>query len=663
MFVIRFAVGAAILSMSVATIIVHADELTDDDFAAEQIATVIGQLDDTDVRVRAGAITSLQRIGVEARAAIPRLIELLADEDWYQEFVIRRYVYDMASEALVAMSSESAGQLLERYPLQSDPASRRSIFTARRMRHDARAFLPEIQKLFRTATRADRATWLGTLAAIDPTGQTAVPILVRSLQEGMNSAERRAAAEWLTRAESLEGVYWHEHSSASDWFARTLESNAVADALILALKDPAAEVRGPAALSVSTYPEVAARAVPALIRLLSDQDCYHVMVSNHLGDVRAVRRDAVLALSRMPDFADQSLAAFIQMLKADAEFAKTSELAFAIADLTQHTKQPMRYLTEIQECRHPQVATIALARLGQDSREAIPRLEKLARSGSQDWDREDAQTALAIIDPEGHPDAVTFVREKLQEDMDSGVLDFLAAVGRRASFVFPWLHQRIIEREPGNALDHRILKVLEVMGPDAVPAAPQILKCLESDLDFFLSDYENTLVKLGPGVIPILIDALTSAEPSTDAKMCCLRALGRLGSAASNAVDAVVLQSRCEYPRLRETAANTLGMIASHPGESLPALESLLSDARPQVRAAAASSCGKFGPDARRQVPQLVNRLSDDYLDVRRAAAVGLGQMRSVAAEAIPKLTELSRDKNVPLRDAAMDALHRIQER
>ena len=659
----RFSVGVtfAILSMLVSTAVVRGDELMDEDFAHDRIAMLIGRLDDQNVRVRADAVSSLREIGVEGRAAIPRLIDLLVDENWYQEIFVRYYVNSKASDALVAMRAESVGPLLKQFPLQSDKVQQRSLVAARWMRHSARAFLPDVQKKLQTATSPDREILLGTLASIDPTGQTALPILVRSLREGKNSAERRAAAEWLTRSGSLEIVYWHEYAPASDWFSKpSPESNAIADALILALKDPAADVRGPAAVTLSTYPEAAKRAVPALIPLLTDQDSYSVMVSNHLGGFRSVRGDAVLALSRMPDFADQSLAAFLQVLKTDAKFAATSGLAFAIADLAPHSKQPMHYLTEMLEINRPDVAIIALARLGRKSRAAIPRLQALARNGSQDWQRDDARTALAMIDPEGQPDAVTFVREKLEGEVDPGILDFLASVGREASFVFPWMHKQILERATGDPVDDHVLKVLAAIGPDAVSAAPQIIDCLDED---FLSENENTLVQFGPGVVPMLVDALKMPDKSPASRIRCLHVLGRLGPAASDSVGTIVLQFGSEYPRVREAAATTLGMIASRPNESLPALERLMSDPRPIVRTAAAKSCGRFGPDASRQVSQLIKRLSDDYLEVQVAAALALGQIGPAAIEAIPELTELSHHQNVLLRDFATDAVKRIQQR
>jgi HEAT repeat protein len=662
---IRFGVSLAVVvtSMLVGPANVRGGEVSDDDFAKDQIEKLIRQLDDRNVASRIHAIESLHELGAEARAAIPKLMELLADDDWYENLaLIRVPVHGAASNALGAMGAECVGPLVDRFPSQSDDVQWRSLNVAHRLRHTARAFLPETQKKFQAASEEDRSRLLGTLAAIDPNGQTVLPILLRTLRESKESSVRGYAATWLTRSKSLEGVYWEEHAPASDWFPKpSPESNAVAEALILALKDPSAEVRGPAAVSLSTYPEAAQRAVPALIQLLPDREPYSVMLSNHLGGYRVVRGDAVQALSRLSEFADQSLPAFIQLLKTDDEFSNERGVSVAIADLMPHSKQTTKYLTELLESKHPELVLIALARAGKDSRPQIPRLRELAENGSEPWIREDARTAIAVIDPEGQPDAVKFIGERLDEDPESGICDFLSSVGRHASFAVPFLKKHLLEKDSKHILNRHVLRALEAIGPDAVSTAPQIIDHLETDYSFYNDENETTLVQFGPGVVPMVVDALKTPDRSPSKRISCLRVLGRLGPAASNAVPIIVLQLKSEYPRVRETAATALGMIASQPDESLPALERSLADPRPLVRVAAAKSCGRFGSDARRLLPSLIRTLSDDYIDVQVAATFALGQLGSVAAAAVPQLTELALNTNVLRRDAATDALQRIQ--
>lgn len=660
---IRLGLVLSALSLMVFVASAGAVEIVDVDFAAERIATLIGQLDHRNVRLRGDAIKALHELGPEARVAVPKLIELLADEEWFESFLMRTFIHGMASDALIAIGGETVGPLIDRFPLLPDKAQRRATYVAQRIGNAARGLLPEIQKRMQSSRDDQRWCLLGPLAAIDPTGQAALPILLRSLREGHDSSERREAAEWLTRSESLEIVYWKEYAPASGWFSRPSPgADAVADALILALKDPSPEVRGPAAVSLSTYPEAAKRAVPALIALLSDQEIYDVMWSNHTGGYRTVNGDAVLALSRLHEAADESLAALLKKLRLDPEFANVERLAFAIADLAPHSKHPAKYLNELLESQHPELAIIPLARAGKESHAAIPKLQALAENVQAEWIRDDARCAIAVVDPDGQPEAIKFIRGKLEGEVDPGTCRFLAAVGQPALFAVPVLRKQLLLQGSRDHLNHDVMSVLAAIGLDAVSAAPQIIDSLDSQYSFYLDDCEAALRRFGPGVVPMLVDALRNPGKSPLTRISCLRVLESLGPKASDAVPVIIKQLDSEYPRVREAASKALGMIGSRPDESLPALDRLLLDRRSLVRAAAANSCGRFGLHAKPVVPQLINALSDDYLDVRTSAAFALGQLGALAAEATPQLTELSRSQNVLLRECASGALQKIRQ-
>lgn len=639
----------------------QAAEVVDDDFATDRIAMLIRQLDQRDVRLRGAAINALHELGPEARMAIPKLIDLLADEEWIESFLMRTDIHGMAGDALTAIGGETVGPLLDRFPLLPEISQRRATLVAQRIGNPARGLLPEIQKRLQSSPDDQRWSLLGTLAAIDPTGQTALPILLSSLREGRDSSERREAAEWLTRSQTLEIVYWKEYAPASGWFSRpSPASDTVTDALILALKDPSPEVRGPAAVSLSTYPDAAKRSVPVLIALLSDQETYDVMWSNHTGGDRTVTGDAVLGLSRLHEAADQSMMALMQKLKSDAKFAKAENLAFAIAELVPHSKQPTKYLNELLESQHPELAIIPLAKAGKESQAAIPKLQTLAENVPAEWIRDNARCAIAVIDPDGQPEAIKFIRGKLEGEVDPGTCRFLASVGERASFAVPILRKQLLLQGATDHLNHDIMSVLKAIGPDAVSAAPQIIDSLDSQYSFYLDDCEATLLRFGPGVVPMLVDALRNPEKSPRTRISCLQVLKWLGPNAADAVPVILKQLDSEYPRVRQAAVKALGMIGSRPDESLPALDRSLSDRRSVVRAAAANSCGRFGLHAKPVLPKLINALSDDYLDVKTSAAFALGQLGALAAEATPKLTELSRSRNVLLRECASSALQKI---
>ncbi|HMJ64813.1 MAG TPA: HEAT repeat domain-containing protein [Candidatus Binatia bacterium] len=156
--------------------------------------------------------------------------------------------------------------------------------------------------------------------------------------------------------------------------------------------------------------------------------------------------------------------------------------------------------------------------------------------------------------------------------------------------------------------------------------------------------------------VPVLAAALR--EPgSWEAAL----ALGAMGSAASNAVPALVeTLKREKVPRpLRETpvSALALGHIG---GASVPALIDTLANAEPRVRTSAALALGFVGAKASSATKQLVALLSDRDGNVRRAATLSLGSIDPGRKELVPALLVMANDEDVFLSSLASSTLERI---
>jgi HEAT repeat protein len=636
----------------------EAQSFKDGDFSHERVAVLMEQLNSEVVIQRVKAVVRLGMLGPEARSVVPKLIELLSDEAYFTEFgMFREYVNEKASNALVGIGSEAVGGMGTKVLALPLSGQQHGIFAARRMGPKARAFLPEF--LRRYEIEKDESLRIGLLeaiAAIDPTGKTAVPRLVQAIGHADKKWERKCAALRLTPTSFLEQVYWKERVPSGEWFRDSPEfARVAANALLAALEDPSSEVRGPAAITLSSFPEVAKRAAPVLLKLLRDQDVYEVAHSNHVGGQVSVSSAAVRALSRMHSEADQILPELVKVIDGPGYLGDT-----AFIELIPHSKQPLKYIEPLLRSDHPEGALIAAARLGEKS--VISKVEAL-RKHEDSRISVYASLALACIDPEGHPQSVELVQRVLVADPPR-VCHFLQAVGPHAAFAVTFLKEHILDKKDVKEVNYDVVRALEAIGSAATAAssiAPEVIDRLGAKYTIFDDEKEDVLVLLGPAVVPELILALADPGKSPQHRICCFRVLGRFHRQAADAVPAVVSHIRSEYPRVRESAATALGEIASRPSDSLPALQRLASDPRPFVRAAAVESSGAFGPASGPVVPTLIKHLSDDYLDVRVSAASALGRLGPVANQAIPKLEELKDTDSVLLRDTVREALAAIR--
>jgi hypothetical protein len=132
------------------------------------------------------------------------------------------------------------------------------------------------------------------------------------------------------------------------------------------------------------------------------------------------------------------------------------------------------------------------------------------------------------------------------------------------------------------------------------------------------------LAKIGPAVLPALINALSSKKQST-----------------------------------RTIAVLTLFTMERQARSAASALTAVLKDESVGVRSLAASTLGRIGIErAKVSVPALVGALTDKDKAVRQSAAHSLGLFRAQAEPAVPALVRALEDK--PVRGYVAQALCRI---
>ncbi len=164
----------------------------------------------------------------------------------------------------------------------------------------------------------------------------------------------------------------------------------------------------------------------------------------------------------------------------------------------------------------------------------------------------------------------------------------------------------------------------------------------------------KVLENLGPAAIPALTELLKDKD--VEVRFVASWALGNIGPDAKKAVPALTKLLRDKDRQIREVTAKALGKIGPEAKTAVRTLTELLKDGDEPVRKAAAEAVGKIGPAA---IPALTELLKDKGSDKEaREAAAGL--LEKIGSAAIPALTELLRDRDENVYWAAVDDLGKI---
>jgi HEAT repeat protein len=638
-------------------------QYTDADYSASRIASLRQRLDQASIRTRVVAMDALAEIGPEARDAIPRMIELLADDTLPVDPGDRllRGVPEAARESLWHFGPQVGAPLTQTLTLQAPDVRRRSYELLAWLGHVARESLDWLVSEYQNAGAQDRDLLLAAIAKVDSRGDVAIPLLLAGLSDPDRTV-RVTAAKHLDRTglELPAFVKALHDSGAARWMAQEAGQSRerdIVDALLRTLEDTDPEVRAVAIRSLVTYRTFSQQVVPPLLSRLADAGEYSYWISNHLGGSGSVATDAARGLARFPEQADHTLPELFKVA-TDPDSPAFWDAGFAVAILCEHVPE---FLPKIISALGDDPGTpilAALARVGPRAAAAESRLAELMRSEDADF-RPIVATALVCVDGGRNKDALRIVGEALRdEDSRRYVCDFIEQAGPHAAPLMPALLEHIVDEERKEWLNWDVTTAIESIGPAAIDAAPLLIARLDTDLSMSLG--VDALFAIGPATHPLLADALQDGQHSGEHNLQVLELLVRFGPDAAPVIPSIVPHITSKYPRVREAAARALGAIGSQPELSLPALGQAIGDPRPFVRAAAAASLAAFSDHVTETVPQLVNALGDEYLDVRVAATSALGQLGPLAQSALPALETLKDDSSVLLSETAAETIDRI---
>lgn len=161
-----------------------------------------------------------------------------------------------------------------------------------------------------------------------------------------------------------------------------------------------------------------------------------------------------------------------------------------------------------------------------------------------------------------------------------------------------------------------------------------------------------------PSGVPPAVQNLLQAMQDPKSRWMAVVALGEMGSAARDAIPALVDALEDDDVAVRWDAAKALGKMGPAAASAVPALAAVIheqSDAI--VRQYAVAALGKIGPPAKAAVPALIGALKEraSHLDEQAGDA-----LVSIGPAAVPALIEAMKDDDPQVRLKAASALTRI---
>ncbi len=198
-------------------------------------------------------------------------------------------------------------------------------------------------------------------------------------------------------------------------------------------------------------------------------------------------------------------------------------------------------------------------------------------------------------------------------------LDILGRISEPKAVVLS--QARGLLRDPDEYVRRTAIEILGKMGPDALPAVPELLQ--QEAVEKVLLDRQNMMTEYEFRQVWIQMALIRIQGPNAD----------RIRALASHL--------KCQDESTARFAAENLGDIGAPAHIVLPELLEALHSTNANTRVGAAGAIGQIGADDDKTIAALIDRLKNDpELYVRQAAASSLGDIGPKAKAALPALRQ-----------------------
>jgi len=426
--------------------------------------------------------------------------------------------------------------------------------------------------------------------------------------------------------------------------------------LTRSLRSPYSYVRARAAWALSELGPLPLETVPQLEELLHDSDpAVRMAAIRALGNIRPLatevfsdlikalgdselRTSAVEALARIGVPAIPHL---IQALDNENREVRAGA-AEALGKIGPKAKEAVQKLIEImlndkEDCSVLVAAARALGEIKAESPEVVSALIEFRRNVEAKWRwrcswyqlqqlRETSLRSLVRLGPMAAREIIVAFNEEKNASVKSDLVEVLEGIASLTAdpALVPGIIT-LIKEERNSSVKAGLIRVLGEMGSAAEDGAELLAQIVQTATEPSGVRVAALLALgriAGPGVIGVLREALGDRDPGV--REAAAKALGEIGSRASEAVTDLCESLGDEHASVRQAAAEALAKIGL---ASLDCLMTALKHRYWYVRELAAWALGELGPAAQKAVPSLIARFNDKDLGVRKAAVEAVGKI------------------------------------
>jgi hypothetical protein len=210
-------------------------------------------------------------------------------------------------------------------------------------------------------------------------------------------------------------------------------------------------------------------------------------------------------------------------------------------------------------------------------------------------EKENAPQVLEAAEAIRHigTNALPFLLERLrQKDPPNWRKNLATALGFMPRPVDQWWFDLVLGKE------ERVMAAtsgFEVLGAQAAPAVPELIRLLNDKDTFDIAIVELSLV--GEAALPIMTETLTNRANPLRVRVGVIQAIGSIETNRCHAVEALVLCLDDEPRVARQAALWALARLGEQARDAVPRLTNALYDADPDVREAATNALLKVAPE------------------------------------------------------------------
>jgi HEAT repeat protein len=591
-------------------------------YAGKPLAFWLDELKSEDPLIREEAILVLTDAGAAARAATPRLQELVKDR--------QRGVRIRAALALWRIAGQTKPAVAELTEALRDPA------------------LP------------NRAEMLSHLGQLGPDAATNAAIVLPFLDDADASVRTQA---WMTMqrfgAAAVPSILplfnrADARTRQSACHALNLLGPSAKEAvpkLTALLEDTDVEVRQDVLATLGHIGGAAGSATPAILKLTHEKDA-------------RLRAASLLALRQV--FADPKLArpAAQEGLEDDNPLVRVRAVLLLGYVAPRHPDILPHVLELLKQPVGRGELIELLGQMGPFASRSVPALTKLLADSDTPLRGQVIQT-LGRIGPASRPATDEMIQQLRSADfaIRQNVVTALRAIGGDGARIVPALLEISKQDLTTRSM---IMPLLADYGPKAAAAVPWLVEQLHGQPSFVIVQAAETLHKIdaeraGKEAVPVLQKMIQPAGPL---RVYAAMALRRIQPNSEEALKTLIECVAGSDVNVRQQACQFLGTLGKSARAAAPALRKTLSDAAIANRVAAAGALWKITGETETTAPVLLEALKPTPGNYwRHPAAILLGEMGpAVKAAALPVLRKYQDDADLAVRGGVRKAIELLEK-